>query len=88
LRGVVSGKQKDAAQADGLHLGMAQELVDRARAEGTLLVGPGGLLSGLAKQVLATALGAEMDEHLGYAHGDRAGKDTGNERGRDQDQDA
>ena len=35
-----------------------RELVDRARAEGVNLVGPGGLLGGLTKQVLETALEA------------------------------
>jgi transposase-like protein len=67
---------------------MAQGLVDKARVEGTWLVGPGGLLSGLTKQVLATVLVAEMDEHLGYPHGEWAGKATGNERGRGQVEDA
>jgi transposase-like protein len=61
-------------------LALAQQLVDRAKAEGTSLVGPGGLLSGLTKQVLETALEAEMDEHLGYASGDRESKATANER--------
>ena len=44
---------------------LAQELVDRARAEGLDLIGPGGLLSGLTKTVLETALEAELSEHLG-----------------------
>jgi putative transposase len=46
---------------------LASELVERARAEGVELVGPGGLLAGLTKTVLETALEAELDEHLGYA---------------------
>jgi transposase-like protein len=54
--------------------------VDKARVEGTWLVGPGGLLSGLTKQVLETVLEAEMDEQLGYLHGNRTTKATGNER--------
>ena len=45
---------------------MAKELVERARAEGVQLVGPGGLLSDLTKTVLETALGVEMEDHLGY----------------------
>jgi hypothetical protein len=45
---------------------LAQELVERARTEGIELVGPGGLLTGLTKTVLETALEAELDEHLGY----------------------
>jgi hypothetical protein len=44
---------------------LAEQLVERARAEGVDLVGPGGLLAGLTKQVLETSLEVEMDEHLG-----------------------
>ena len=44
---------------------LAEQLVERARAEGVELVGPGGLLTGLTKQVLETGLEVEMDEHLG-----------------------
>ena len=35
----------------------ARVFVDRARAEGVNLVGPGGLLGGFTKQVLEAALG-------------------------------
>jgi putative transposase len=35
---------------------LAQQLVDAARAEGVELVGPDGLLTGLTKTVLETAL--------------------------------
>jgi transposase-like protein len=62
---------------------VAGQLIEQARADGLSLVGPGSPLQALAKQVLETALEAEMDEHLGYEHGDRAGKagaGTGNER--------
>ena len=34
------------------------------------LVGPGSPLAALTKQVLESALEAELDEHLGYEHGD------------------
>ncbi len=57
-----------------LDQGFARELVDRARAEGVNLVGPGGLLGGLTKQVLETALEAEMSEHLGYDANDPIGR--------------
>jgi putative transposase len=33
------------------------------------LTGPGGLLTGLTRQVLQTALEAEMTDHLGHHHG-------------------
>jgi putative transposase len=59
---------------------LARELVERARAEGVDLVGPGGLLSGLTKTVLETALEAEITEHLGYDKHDAAGRDGGNSR--------
>ncbi len=53
---------------------MAAQLIEQARAEGVSLVGPGSPLATLTKQVLESALEAELDEHLGYEHGDRAGK--------------
>jgi putative transposase len=59
---------------------LATELVERARAEGVDLVGPGGLLTGLTKTVLETALEAEMSEHLGYDKHDPAGRTGGNSR--------
>jgi len=45
---------------------LAHDLVARARAEGVELVGPVGLLTGLTRTVLETALDAEMAEHVGY----------------------
>jgi len=48
--------------------------------EGVELVGPGGLLAGLTKTVLETALQAEMTGHLGYDKHDPAGRDGGNAR--------
>lgn len=59
---------------------LAQDLVAKARAEGVDLVGPGGLLSGLTKSVLETALEAELSEHLGYDKHDPAGRNRGNSR--------
>jgi putative transposase len=59
---------------------LAQELVDRARAQGLDLIGPGGLLSGLTKTVLETALEAELSEHLGYDKHDPAGRNRANSR--------
>jgi transposase-like protein len=59
---------------------LAQELVERARTEGVELVGPGGLLTGLTKTVLETALGAELDEHLGYSKHAVEGRNSGNSR--------
>jgi transposase-like protein len=66
-------KEIDARQS-------AQQLVEQARTEGIDLVGPGGLLTGLTKTVLETALDAEMAEHLGYDKHDPAGRNGGNLR--------
>ncbi len=61
-------------------VGLAEELVARARAEGVELVGPGGLLTDLTKTVLETALEVEMDDHLGYPKHAPEGRDKGNSR--------
>ena len=67
-----------AAQRDQRQL--AQDLVDGARAEGVQLVGEGGLLTGLTKSVLETALEEEISDHLGYDKHDPAGRNGGNSR--------
>ncbi len=59
---------------------LARSLMERAKAEGVSLVGPGGLLSGLTKTVLETALEAELSEDLGYEPNDPAGRNSGNSR--------
>lgn len=67
-----------SAQIDQQQL--AQQLVHSARSEGVELVGPDGMLTGLTKAVLETALEAEMTEHLGYEAHDSAGQHSGNSR--------
>jgi hypothetical protein len=74
IESVPKPKQTDDVQQ------LAAHLVERARAEGVDLVGPGGLLTGLTKTVLETALGAAMAEHLGYDKHDPAGRTGGNSR--------
>ena len=59
---------------------LAEQLVEQARADGKNLVGPGGLLSDLTKQVLETGLEVEMEEHLGYAKHSAEGRNGGNSR--------
>ncbi len=59
---------------------LAEQLVEQARADGVDLVGPGGLLAGLTKQVLEAGLEVEMDEHLGYAKHAVEGRNHGNTR--------
>jgi transposase-like protein len=57
-----------------------RELVGQARAEGLRLTGEGGLLAKLTKLVVESALEGEMDDHLGYAKHDPAGRGSGNSR--------
>jgi putative transposase len=57
---------------------IAQRLVDEARGQGVDLVGPGGVLMGLTKAVLETALDEELAEHLGYDQHDPVGRNGGN----------
>jgi transposase-like protein len=63
---MASRKVTDAqdGQPSEAELEFARQLVDRARSEGLSLVGPGGLLAGITKRVLESALDVEMDEHL------------------------
>ena len=59
---------------------LARRLVEEARTKGVSLVGPGGLLGGLTKQVLETSLEVEMSEHLGYDRHAAEGRNSGNSR--------
>ena len=59
---------------------LAQQLLAQAKEQGIDLVGPDGLLNRLTKNVLETALEAEMDEHLGYEKHDVSGRGSGNSR--------
>jgi transposase-like protein len=68
----------DSQAAGRLPEGVAGQLVAAAKAQGLALTGPGGLLTGLTKQVLETALEVEMAEHLGHDWGERSA--TGNVR--------
>ena len=78
----VSGGQ--AAAAGRLAGLVSPEAVDRmladAQAAGVPLDGAGGLLAQMNKAVLERALGAELDDHLGYVKGDPAGNGSGNSR--------
>ena len=59
---------------------LAERLLAQAKEQGVSLVGPGGLLNRLTKNVLETALEAEMDEHFGYERHDVSGRRSGNSR--------
>jgi len=70
----------DDGLVDAAGEALARQLAERARAEGSSLAGPGGLLGRLTKVVLESALDGEMDAHLGYAKHDPAGNGSGNSR--------
>lgn len=59
---------------------LAEQLLEQAREQNIELVGPDGLLGQLTKNVLETALDAEMSEHLGYEKHDPQGRNSGNSR--------
>jgi putative transposase len=59
---------------------LAEQLLAQAKEQNVELVGPEGLLGQLTKNVLETALDAEMSEHLGYEKHDPAGRNSGNSR--------
>ena len=49
--------------------GLAEQLLAPAKVQGVSLVGAGGLLFGLTKQVLEAVWNEEPTEHLGHGHG-------------------
>lgn len=59
---------------------LAKQLLAQAKEQGVELMGTNGLLNQLTKNVLETALDAEMTEHLGYEKHDAAGRGSGNSR--------
>src|SRR3954470_17322595 len=59
---------------------LAEQLLAQAKEQGVELVGPNGLLNELTRNVLETALDAEMTEHLGYDRHDPTGRGSGNSR--------
>jgi transposase-like protein len=64
--------ENDSQAASHLPDDLAGQLVAAAKAQGLALTGPGGLLTGLTKQVLETALEVESAEHLGHDRGERS----------------
>ena len=67
-------------ELDELDQQLVGQLVDRARSQGLRLTGADGLLAQLTKTVIESAAEGEMDDHLGYAKHDPAGRDGGNSR--------
>jgi putative transposase len=79
---VLSG---DESAAKRLADAVSDQAVDRMIADAketgiSLLDGPDGLIGQLTARIIERALGAEMDDHLGYGKGDPAGRGTGNSR--------
>ena len=75
----------DESAAKRLADAVSDEAVDRMIADAketgiSLLDGPDGLIGQLTARIIERALGAEMDDHLGYEKGDPAGRGTGNSR--------
>ena len=68
------------AELDAVDERLAARLVAQARERGISLVGPDGLLQQVIKLVLEGALEGELTDHLGYAHGDPAGRNGANSR--------
>ena len=83
-----SGEESSAAEQEAAALRLAElvsdEAIDRmladAQASETPLDGPDGLINQITRKVIERALGAELDEHLGYVKGDPAGNGSGNSR--------
>jgi len=68
------------AELDRVDEQLAARLVEQARSQGVSLVGPDGLLQQVTKLVLEGALEGELTDHLGYEHGDPAGRNGSNSR--------
>lgn len=67
-----------AGPVDSLDEQLVRRLAERARAEGLKLTDEGGLPARLTKMVVEPALEGEMDDHLGHAKHDPAGRDGEN----------
>jgi putative transposase len=81
LEAVVSEEEAAAQRLAEL---VSPQAIDRmladAQASGMPLDGTDGLINQLTRAVIERALGAEMDDHLGYVKGDPAGNGSGNSR--------
>lgn len=80
-RGVGSEEMLDPVSGESIdQRQLAEQLLAQAKEQGVDLVCPDGLLNRLTKNVLETALEAEMDDHLGYERHDPMGRNSGNSR--------
>ena len=79
--GPAAGEVAEDAAASRLAELVSPDAVDRMLADADAAGMPAQeLLQGLTKTVLERALGAELDDHLGYVKGDPAGDGSGNSR--------
>ena len=62
------------AETDAVDEQLAARLIAQARSQGISLVG----LDGLLQRVTKLVLDGELTDHLGYQHGDPAGRNGGN----------
>jgi transposase-like protein len=72
--GLMMSETLESVAIDVDHKQLAEQLLTQAKEQGVELVGPNCLLNQLTKNVLETALDAEMSEHLGYDKHDSAGR--------------
>src|SRR6202049_5200386 len=77
---VTTNQDQEPAELSAADEQVLRELTERARVGGLRLTGEGGLLGKLTKMVVEGALEGELDDHLGYARHDAAGRDGGNSR--------
>lgn len=75
-----SGVKEEASDRSDQDRELAEQLVAEANENGLDLVGPDGVLTGLAKRVLEAGLEAELTEHLGYEKHDPEGRNGENSR--------
>ncbi len=79
-RGRIGRPRRDAGEPKLVSDEFARRLVAQAREEGIDVAGDAGLLGQMMKSVLEAALAEELTDHLGYEHGDGAGRGLGNSR--------
>lgn len=72
-----SGIQHDRP---GVPAELVEQLMAKVKIEGLELLGEGGVLAELTKQILERALDEELTHDLGYERGDPAGRGSGNSR--------
>jgi transposase-like protein len=77
---VVDVASEDAGSTVEWRQELAEQLLAKAKSDGVKLVGPDGLLAGITKVVLETALQTELSDHLGYDKGDPGGRGSPNSR--------